>query len=77
MGHLKYTKYLVDDKFQGDVKFAMDYQKNKCELALGDTDEFERECEILQTMEVIKTARARVTNPITGDKRGDKINFSK
>jgi hypothetical protein len=57
MSYPNYANYLVNNKFQGDAEFAMKYQTNKCELALKDPDTFERECEVLQCMEVIKASK--------------------
>ena len=49
-----YAQYLVN-KCQGDVDFAMKIQRNHAELELKNPDNFERDVEVLQCLEVIKT----------------------
>ena len=51
-----YAAYLVK-KCQGDINFAMKITRNHAELELNNTDNFERDVEVLQCLEVIKSSR--------------------
>jgi hypothetical protein len=56
MSYPNYANYLVNSKFQGNIELAENVQRNKCLLELNNSDKFERECEILQCIEVIKAS---------------------